>query len=503
MAVKSLTKSYSGVPALKSVDIAFFGGEVHAVVGENGAGKSTLMQILAGTTPADDGEMWWHGQPIKLKSPEEASSLGIAIAFQELSLMSNLTIPENIFGVPGPGSWGFTSPKQLRGRTRELIETHSFHHLASALDVPVGSLPVAMQQQVEILRALSSGPQLLILDEPTSSLSAADVDILFDVIRGVVASGIAVAYISHHLEEVFRLSSRVTVLKDGVTVATRDTTATTESQLVSDMVGRELTDMYGRREAALGDVFLSARGVTRGAVQDISLDVRSGEIVGIAGLVGAGRTELARLIAGLDRPTSGTVSIDGDQVPAGRASRAVTRGIVYVTEDRRVDGLFLDKPIWENLRASDLAGTTAPLVIRPRQARYDAGGDVTRFGVVASSLDQLVGRLSGGNQQKVLIASRLTILPRLLIVDEPTRGVDVGARAQIYHLIRDAAATGLGVLVISSDLPEVLGLSDRILVMRSGRLVGELSGEGATEEMVIGLASGVHTDVTSEGNPVK
>ena len=489
--VRGIVKKFPGVRALDGAQLDLRRGEVHALIGENGAGKSTLMNILAGVFAPDEGEVLLNGRPVTFRNPHQTAQHGIGVVFQELSLAPNLSIAENIFANRQPVAFAnLIDWSRLHDETRRLLELFQLRHEPSEL---VKRLPVAHQQVVEILKALSLKPQVLILDEPTSSLTSVETERLFKIIRQLKAQGVAIIYISHHLKEIFETADRVTVMRDGQYVGTFPVTETTEDLLVSKMVGRELLDVYGRRTAGIGAPCLRVEHATRGReVADVSFTLNSGEILGLAGLVGAGRTELGRALFGAEPLDAGDVYLDGELVRVRTPNDAIRHRIGYQTEDRKVQGLFLGAAIHDNCVAPGL-GRFAGLggFLSDAGIRAFAEECRTRFRIVCPGTWQQVGRLSGGNQQKVLLAMWIGIRPRVLIVDEPTRGVDVGARSEIYHLLRELAATGVGVLMISSDLQEVLGLSDRILVMRSGRLVAEFARKQATEENIIAAAAGV------------
>lgn len=490
--VREISKRFGVVNALRGVSMRFLKGEIHAIVGENGAGKSTLMNVLAGMHQPDSGVLEFEGKAVTLNGPAASVGLGIGIAFQELSLFQNLTVAEVIYGQNSDGGVLLNRSKMIQ-RTQDLIVESGFERFGIAPDSPIASLSIGLQQQVEILKALSAKPRLLILDEPTSSLSGKQAQELFRTIKRLSNSGLSVVYISHHLPEIFEVANRVTVLKDGQVVASHLTSEVNEDVLVREMVGRTLTRKFTSPASFQGgdEYALEVTGVKKEPhVADFNLRVRRGEIVGLAGLIGAGRTEALRLVAGLDKAEAGSMLVGGKPLRLGNVTRAISQGVMYVTEDRRSDGLFLQKAIWENLRSRDLAGTTLGKRIDVRQARSRAREDVEHFGVVASSEEQTVGNLSGGNQQKVLLASRLNFEPLVLLIDEPTRGVDVGAREQIYSLLRSLAQKGMAIVIASSDLLEIRGLCDRVLVMRTGRIVGELQNDGLEEEQIMSLAAG-------------
>ena len=480
---EEIVKTFPGVRALDRVSFDLRKGEVHALVGENGAGKSTLMHILGGVYPADSGRILMDGQEVRFADPRSAALHGISVVFQELSLSHNLSIAENIFANRQPIMLGgFVDWDELYSQAGGTLNLFKWD---IEPETPVGELSTAEQQVVEILKAVAREPKVLILDEPTSSLTAVEIEMLFTNIRRLRKEGLSIIYISHHLGEVFEIADRVTVLRDGKLVETCPVKDVTEEDLVKKMVGRELADMYGSR------TFLAGKERFRLESRDISFSVKAGEIVGIAGLAGAGRTELGRAIFGSE-PLKGCVFLDGKPIIIRSPEDAIANRIAYMTEDRKDDGLFLDMTIRENTAAPSLREFGGRLGFVDERAMTTFAEDFCgRFNIVTPSPWQTVGLLSGGNQQKVLLSMWIGIRPLLLIADEPTRGVDVGAKSEIYHLLRKLASEGVGIILISSDLQEILGMSDRILVMRSGRLAGEFAGAEATEERVIACASGV------------
>ena len=480
--VQEIVKTFPGVRALDQVSFELRKGEVHALVGENGAGKSTLMHILGGVYPADSGRILMDGQEVRFADTRSAALHGISVVFQELSLSPNLSIAENIFANRQPIMFGgFVDWVELYSQAGGTLNLFKWD---IEPETPVGELSTAEQQVVEILKAVAREPRVLILDEPTSSLTAVEIELLFTNIRRLRDQGLSIIYISHHLSEVFEIADRVTVLRDGKLVETCQVKDVTEEDLVRKMVGRELADMYGTR------TFLAGQERFRLESRDISFSVRAGEIVGIAGLAGAGRTELGRAIFGSE-PLAGKVFLDGKPISIRSPEDAIANRIAYMTEDRKDDGLFLDMTIRENTAAPSLREFGRLGMMNERAVTTFAEEFCERFNIVTPSAWQTVGLLSGGNQQKVLLSMWIGIRPLLLIADEPTRGVDVGAKSEIYHLLRKLASEGVAIILISSDLPEILGMSDRILVMRSGGLAGEFKGTAATEEQIIGCASGV------------
>ena len=491
--VRDVVKTFPGVRALDSVCFELRRGEVHALVGENGAGKSTLMHVLGGVLPREAGQVLLDGRPFSPANPHAAADKGVCVVFQELSLSPNLSIAENIFAHRQPVRWKWLDlidRELLHDRTAEILKRFELQ-----LDpaTAVRDLPVALRQVVEILKAISQEPRILILDEPTSSLTAVETRLLFENIRQLKAQGTSVIYISHHLPEIFEIADRVTVLRDGRNVQTCDVADVTEDEIVRRMVGRELIDMYSRRTTAIGTECFRIEGGRRGETfSDVSFAVRSGEIVGMAGLAGAGRTELARGIFGVEPLDAGTLHVDGKPITVRSPGQAVANRIGYLTEERKAQGLFMRMSVRENCVAPVLASFADRWgLMNERAVTALARRNRTEFGIVTPSVDQEVGNLSGGNQQKVLLSMWIGAGPRFLIADEPTRGVDVGAKNEIYRRLRALAAEGVGILLISSELPEVLGLSDRILVMRAGRLAGRFEADRTTEEELIACATGM------------
>ena len=489
-----ITKTFPGVLALDDVNLEICSGEVHAIVGENGAGKSTLMQVFGGVYQPESGRVSVGGTPTRMLSPQDAKNRGVQLVYQELSLSPKLTVAENVFANRQPIGWfGLVRQREMERQTAEVLELYGFSASGIRPQDIVADLPIGKQQLVEIVKAVSADPKVLILDEPTSSLSSVDIAHLYSAIRTLKARGVAIVYISHHLSEVFQIADRVTVMKDGKVVATADIGDVDEAWIVKNMVGREIGDLYraGERSAPTSEPLLAVdRLSSQASFWDVSFSVGRGEIIGVAGLVGAGRTELGRAIAGFEHITRGHVEIGGTRLPPHDPMGAMRAGVVYVTEDRRVDGLFTASSIWENLAVHEVALERTLGFLNPTSLRSKARHIIEKFTIVTPSEDQLVSRLSGGNQQKVLLAGWLSLHPKLLIVDEPTRGVDVGAKEEVYRLLRSLATEGVGIIMISSDLLEILGLSDRILVMRSGRIAGLLDRNRATEERIIALATG-------------
>jgi ABC-type sugar transport system ATPase subunit len=491
--LSGVSKAFAGVKVLKDVSFDVRAGEVHALLGENGAGKSTLIKILSGLYTPDGGTITVDGRQMKLTSPRDATAAGIATVYQELLLFPELSVAENIFlGHYPRTSSGVIDWSAVRSRARDLLDQLDTRELD--VDTKVLTLSVAQRQRVEIAKALSRNAKILIMDEPTASLVEADVQRLMGIVRQLRERGVGIVYVSHRMPEIFALADRVTVLRDGAHVATRDIGEVDERQLVSLMVGRPIDSLFPKVEAAIGDTVLQVDGLNRGRqVRDISFSLRKGEILGIAGLVGSGRTELALTLFGMTPATSGTVVLDGKPVAIRSPRQARDLGIAYVPEDRGLQGLVKPMAIRKNISMATIDRLSSGIFIRAAQEARRATEAVKRLGVRCRSIGQPVGELSGGNQQKVVIAKWLETSPKVLILDEPTRGVDVGAKAEIHTIMGELVRQGVAILMISSELPEVLGMSDRVLVMAGGRIMEELSREEATPERV-GAAMTAHKE---------
>ena len=490
---RGIEKNFPGVKALDDVHFSLRRGEVHALVGENGAGKSTLMMVLGGIYQPDRGELFINGKKVQFNNPRESIKSGIGIVFQELSLVPQLSVAENIFYNRQPTNrMGLVNKKLLNQKTQEMLDL--FDVKAFGPGDPVHKLSLDNQQVVEILKAMSEHPQIIILDEPTSSLSETETRQLFKNVRKLKEQGISFIFVSHHLSEIFEIADTVTVLRDGQTVTSAKVSEIDEDFLISNMVGRSISNIYGKRspDEKIGDVIFEAKGLTRkGVFEDVSFNVRKGEIVGFSGLVGAGRTEIGRAIFGADSLDSGEMYLMGKPLHIHSCDQAIRQGVAYMTEDRKGLGLYLAFNIRQNLAANRLWEFTSGGIVNDRRLDASAEETVKDFNVVTPSIRKTVNQLSGGNQQKVLLAEWMSIRPKLLIVDEPTRGVDVGAKCEIYKILRRMAAQNeCGIIMISSDLPEVLGVSDRIIAMKDGRKVGELDGPTATEVSVMNLIAG-------------
>jgi rhamnose transport system ATP-binding protein len=486
--LRSVAKSFGSVVALASANLTVHMNSIHALVGENGAGKSTLVKIVAGLYRRDSGEFLLRGESVDFTSTAESKAAGIAVIYQEPTLFPDLSVTENIFMGRQPTTrFGQIDRKAMRAEVAQL-----FTRLAVRIDPdrPAEGLSIADQQIIEIAKAISIDARVLIMDEPTAALSGVEVDRLFAVARSLRDEGRALVFISHRFDEVFALCDTITVMRDGQYISTDAIEETTVDEIVRRMVGRDVTELFPKTEAPIGDVVLEVSGLNSlGVFHDVNFTVRAGEIVALAGLVGAGRSEIARAIFGVDRYDSGTVTMLGTKVPRYSPSAAMDRGIALVPEDRRKQGLVMETSVARN----------ATLAIRRQLATFgflSSGAENTaaevwasRLEVKTSALDTLAGTLSGGNQQKVVLGKWLATDPRLLIIDEPTRGIDVGTKSQVHRLLSELAGRGLAILMISSELPEVLGMADRVLVVREGRITAEIPRADATAESVMFAAT--------------
>jgi len=488
--MQQISKAFPGVQALDMVDFTCTAGEVHAVVGENGAGKSTLMKILSGAYKPDSGSIIYRGEKISFTSPRDAQRHGIAIIYQEFNLLPDLTVAENIFlGREPQKKMGFIDNAQLYERSEGLLKG-----LGMSLDLYalVAELGVAKQQMVEIAKALSQNADVIMMDEPSAVVSGKELESLFSIIRSLKENGKTVIYISHRIDEIFHIAERATVLKDGKLVGTVNTSDVDKAEIIRMMVGRNLSETFPprRRKAERREV-LSVENLCSGTLlRNITFKISSGEILGIAGLVGAGRTELARALFGADPVDSGEVYLRGEKLKKGSPKVSIARGVGFITEDRAKDGIVHSLSVRKNLTMAILDRIKRLFFIRERKEKDLSNDLVNQFNIIAPSIEQEVRYLSGGNQQKVILAKWIGIEPSLLIMDEPTRGIDVGAKSEVYMLMRQLADQGTAIIMISSELPEIIGMSDRILVMHDGRITGELAPEKATEEQILMLATG-------------
>ena len=494
VSLRAISKNFGATLAVDAVDIELELGEVHGLVGENGAGKSTLMRILAGTFPDYEGEIFVDGEQLSLTTPAQARAHGVALVHQELSLLPELTVAENIFLGREPRSKlpGFISRRPIEEAARRVLRECG---IALNPAARIEHLSIAERQLVEIVKGVSASPRVLILDEPTSSLTQHEIRELFAIVRRLAAMGTAVVYISHKLDEIFALTDRVTVLRDGRKIASRPTTEWTEAELVRAMVGRDLSALFPHTPVAPGPARLEVMQLERrGVFGPVTLSLRAGEIVGLYGIIGSGRSELAEALFGLAPADAGTIQIDGEEVSIRSPAKALRAGIAMSPEDRHVRGLVPMLSVGENMSLGALERFTSLGFVNRRSERAAVGSFLASLLVRAQSPAQEVSALSGGNQQKVVIGRSLMSRPRVLILDEPTRGIDVVAKAEVHGTIDRLAHEGLAVLLISSELPEILGMSDRILVMRDGVLVGSVTRSEASEERLVAMAAGASHD---------
>ena len=495
--VRGVAKAFSGIQALGGVSFDLRQGEIHALVGENGAGKSTLIKIVAGAYLPDTGEIEIDGVTHVALTPEQARHLGVGVVYQEFNLLPELSVAENIFLGDQPTGWlGLLDAGHRRRRTLALLSRLGAHLDPDRI---VKHLTVGEQQIVEIAKALAMDVRILIMDEPSAVLPSHDMERLYGVIRALRAEGASIIYISHRLDEIFLIADRVTVLKDGRSVMTKPVPETTRGELVNSMVGRQLTEQFPPPDAALGETLLEVRDLSvDGCVFDVSFGVRAGEILGLAGLGGSGRTTIARALVGLARIDSGEVWLRGFSRALKNPARALRAGVALIPEDRKAHGLVLSHSVRFNVTLPNLARLLrfGLVLLRRREAGLVKTG-IDRLGIRPPSPETPVENLSGGNQQKVVLAKWLVAQPRLLVLDEPTRGVDVGAKAEIYARMRELTRQGVGIVMVSSELPELLGMSDRIVVFHEGRQSGELTRAEATEQAVMQLATGAPTAVVA------
>jgi D-xylose transport system ATP-binding protein len=496
--MRSITKEFPGVRALDGVTFELYAGEFHALVGENGAGKSTLMKILSGVYPAGSygGEILIDGDVKNFKTVRDAENAGVAIIFQELSLVKELTVGENIFLGREPSRFGIINKGELYQKAGRLLQDL---HLAIDPRTPVGNLGIGQQQLVEIAKALSQKAKILVLDEPTAALTESEVETLFSILEKLRGRGVGMIYISHKLGEVFRMSDRITVLRDGKTVGTNATEDLSIEKVIALMVGREVGDIFPKINHQFGETALEVKNLTafdldnpnKKLVDDVSFSVRKGEVLGVAGLMGAGRTELLTSIFGAwQGKTSSEIFVEGEKASINSPTDAIERGIGFVTEDRKRFGLLLEQTILDNMTLAGLKRISGKFLTHRSRETVAAKGAIQSLKVKARSAMTVAGTLSGGNQQKVVLGKWLLTNPKILFLDEPTRGIDVGAKQEIYTEINKLAKEGLAIVLVSSELPEVMGLADRILVLHEGKLTGEFTRSEATAEKVMAAATG-------------
>lgn len=484
--IRGISKFFPSVRALANVSVDINPGEIVAVVGENGAGKSTLLRILNGDYQPDLGTLTIDGEELAFANPGESHRCGIRVVYQEPEIISGLDVAENVWVGELPRRWGFVDRRRLNASVKADLANAGFAD-ALRIDTLGSQLSPAQRQIVEIMRALRSNARFLALDEPTSSLTDNDVDRLFALVRRLRSDGWGIVYVSHRIEEILKLADRVVVLRDGELVADAPVSNLREQDIVQLMVGRELTDVFQRHRTAVDRVVLKVEDLRSEWHRGVCFEVHAGEVVGFAGLVGAGRTELARILFGASRRDSGVVWIDDREIESRSPRQAIAHGLGLVPEDRKREGLILQRSVLENMTVTILSKLTRFGFVQRRRERQVASEYVERLRVRTPSIDQQVGNLSGGNQQKVVLARWLMAKPKILILDEPTRGIDVGAKAEIYAVIDKLAMQGVAIILISSELLEILGLADRIYVMRNGTIAGEIPGPGSTQEQVLAL----------------
>ncbi|MEO8684821.1 MAG: sugar ABC transporter ATP-binding protein [Devosia sp.] len=489
LVAENIRKSFPGVLALDGVGLKLRRGTVHALMGENGAGKSTLMKILAGIYQPDEGTIFLKGKEVTLKTPLDALSKGIAMIHQELNLMPHMTVSENIWIRREPRNrLGIINHREMNRKTSDLLARL---HILIAPDVDVGRLSIADRQMVEIAKAVSYETDILIMDEPTSALTEREAEHLFGIIRQLKGQGVGIVYISHKMSEIFEIADELSVFRDGKFVATTTAAATNRDEIIKMMVGREISDLFPKVETEIGDVRLSVRNLClKGVFDDVSFDLRAGEILGVAGLVGAKRSDVAEVIFGVVPATSGEIRIDGKPVRIGSPTKAVEHGMAFLTEDRKETGCLMVLDVLENMQVAVLQGRKARFgFARTSELHRKCAEMVQKLRVKTPSMHAKIQNLSGGNQQKVLFARWLLTEPNILILDEPTKGIDVAAKAEIHAIVAGLAKAGAAVLLISSELPEILGMSDNVMVMHAGKVTGTLSRAEATQVNIMELAA--------------
>lgn len=483
----AIEKSFPGTKALDKVDFELFEGEVHAIVGENGAGKTTLMNIFSGVLSPDSGNIFLNDKTVKFQNPRDAQEAGIAFVHQELAVCPDVSVAENIFlGRIMSNKVGIVDYKEMYKKAQELLEPFKCSIDPSA---KIKRLNIAEQQIIEIARALSLNCKILILDEPTSSLTESETAVLFEIINNIRRKNISVLYISHKMDEIFRLSDRITILRDGRVIDTVNSADITENEVLYKMVGRHISDLYPSKGKPQDEYILEVKDFSnRFNFEDISFFLKKNEILGMAGLIGAGRTEIAKAICGIDKFEKGEVFIHGRQVKIRNFKDAIRKGIAYLTEDRKGQGLFQNLSVKNNVTCTCIEKVSGKIVVNKHKEKEWAENYVKKLNIKLSDVQEKINNLSGGNQQKIMISKWLSVEPKILILDEPTRGIDVGAKAEIHGLLRELANQGIGIIIISSELPEIIGMCDRVLVIKNGRISGELQHDEINEKKIITIA---------------
>lgn len=487
--MKDIEKSFGSNSVLRGVNFDLKAGEVHALMGENGAGKSTLMNILTGLHELNAGSIQVNGEETRFDNPKEAENHGISFIHQEMNTWPEMTVLENLFiGKEYKNTFGIVQTKKMKKLAEETFEDLG---VQLNLDEDVKNLSVGEQQMIEIAKSLMTNGEVIIMDEPTAALTEKEIEVLFKIIRNLKEKNVAIVYISHRMEEIFKISDRVTVMRDGISVATSNTKETTNDEIVRQMVGRDLEDYYPEKHSEIGKVVFEVKDLNqKDNFSNISFQVRSGEIVGFSGLMGAGRTEIMRSIFGVDATDSGEIYLEGEKIKITDPHMAIQQGVGFLTEDRKEEGLILDYSLRDNISLPSIDGFAKASLIDEKAEQNFSEILMKRLKVKAESDLDKVSSLSGGNQQKVVLAKWIGIGSKVLILDEPTRGVDVGAKRQIYELMNELADRGVAIIMVSSDLPEILGVSDRIIVIHEGNIAGELAREEASEEKIMTLATG-------------
>lgn len=486
--MRNISKSFGTNKVLEKIDLELQSGQIHALMGENGAGKSTLMNILTGLFPASTGTIYIDGEERTFSNPQEAEEFGISFIHQEMNTWPEMTVLENLFlGREIKTTFGLLNQKLMRQKALEAFKRLG---VTIPLDIPIGNLSVGQQQMIEIAKSLLNQLSILVMDEPTAALTDRETENLFRVIRSLKQEGVGIVYISHRMEEIFKITDFVTVMRDGVIVDTKETSLTNSDELVKKMVGRKLEDYYPEKHSEIGPVAFEVSNLCGDSFEDVSFYVRKGEILGFSGLMGAGRTEVMRTIFGIDKKKSGKVKIDNQEITITSPSQAIKQGIGFLTENRKDEGLILDFNIKDNMTLPSTKDFSKHGFFDEKTSTTFVQQLINRLYIKSGRPDLEVGNLSGGNQQKVVLAKWIGIAPKVLILDEPTRGVDVGAKREIYQLMNELADRGVPIVMVSSDLPEILGVSDRIMVMHEGRISGELSRKEADQEKVMQLATG-------------